>query len=261
MKLLPLLLCVVSSSVLAAPPAPMGEMNPDQLRSWLKSAPKEEIEALLRASTPDQLIAQGQKSVAKLGTYSSTLIKRERIKGELLDDQTIKVLIREDPFGARMDYTDGPGKGRRAAYDSSANAKELRVKEAGLFGIVGGVWVDINSSLTRAESNHPITDLGLSSLLRLMKRDVDAAKAQGATMQQSEQGFDAQNNWCVTFSPSAGAKNLYASKTRVCMDGEQMLPVIVEVHDKQGLLETYRWKNVKAEVVASDAFTAKGAGL
>lgn len=261
MKLLFTLPLLLTMSANAAPPAPIGEMSPDVLRAWLKSTPKAELEEVLRATTPEQLVAQGQKSVAKLGTYSATLIKNERVKGSMIGEQTIKVLIREDPFGARLDYTDGPGKGRRATYDSPTRPKELRVKEAGMLGIVGAVWIDIDSSLTRAESNHAVTELGFGPLLRLMKRDADAVRAQGFAMQQTEQSFDKNGYWCVTFIPQPGAKNLYAAKTRVCMDGDQLLPLVVEVHDAKGLLETYRWKDVKAETLAADAFTPKGAGL
>lgn len=208
----------------------------------------------------EELLTHAQQSIDKLGAYTATLVKRERVKGELIDEQTIKLLIREAPFAARMEYVSGPGKGRKVVYDASKRPKEIRVKEGGLLGIAGGLWIGIDSALTRAESNHPITDLGLASLVRLMKRDAEAAKPHGG-IGRSDEGLNKDGQYCVTFTAPSGATGLYAQKTKVCVDPSTLIPMYVEVHDTRGLLETYRWKDVKAEAVKSDSFTPESMGI
>lgn len=208
----------------------------------------------------DALLDAGEEAVRALGAYSARLVKQERVDGELLPVQTLELVIREDPLAVRILYTGGPPKGRRVLYDATARKGELRVKEPGLLGVVGAVWLDVDSGMTRRDTNHPVTNLGLGPIIRLMKRDFEAAKAFGG-LKRHDEGPDARGRHCLVFTAPESAKGLYAHKTRVCMDAKSLIPAVVEVHDKKGLLETYEWSEVKKVTVDANTFTPKAAGM
>ena len=241
-----------------SPAAFVSMSQADQKTSYAKLT-RDEQSALLAALSPAQLVALARESLKAMGPYEAELVKQERKDGKLLPQQTLRLGIREAPFAVRLEVLAGPSKGRRALYNSQLKPKELRAKEAGFLGIAGAVWVDIDGSLARGDTNHPITDTCFGASLRLIEGDIKAAEAAGG-LQRKDDGFDADGLYCMHVTAPKGAKT-YAARSKLCFDPVLRLPVAMEIEDSKGLLEKLRWTKVKPHAWTDADFTPDALGL
>lgn len=228
------LVCALAAVTASQPPS--GRL--DELRSL----PEAELAARLRATSPQELVALGREGVRRLGSYRARLTKQERVRGEVLPAQTIEMLVRPSPRAFRLEYLIGPKAGRKIIW-TETRPKQMLVREAGLLGLMS-VWLDVDGDLARRDTNHPVTDLGFGPLLDIMATDLARAAPYGGHQRQDE-GFDPTGRYCIVFVAPRGAANLYAQRTRLCVDPRLALPVELEVHDRSGFLERYRYANVR----------------
>lgn len=243
--MLSLLVCVaLLASPLPADPLDFVKLTPTDRQKLLSQMSKEELQALYSSMSTAQLLSVGRAAATQLGSYSARVVKQERVGGKLLDPQTIDIVIRGSPFGVKANFVGGPAKGRRVLYDSAVKKDEMRVKEAGLLSIAGHVWVGVNSSLARGDSNHPITDFGFGPVVRLLEETFAEAEPLGG-FARSNDGFDAQGRFCHTFIGPKGGEKLYATKARICFDTVLAVPVLLEIDDIKGPLERYSFADVK----------------
>ncbi len=205
---------------------------------------KEARAELMRKEPPETLVAIGQKAVAELGTYSYRLKKQERVGGALLPEQEIHLFVRESPFAVRLHYLKGPSSGRKVAFTPSVNEKQFRVRESGMLSYTGAWWIDVDSGLAKADSNHTVREAGLGPLLARFAKDQAQARQVGGYAITHE-GFDPRGHWCIFLvAPNNGA-GFDSAKTRICTDLEQGLPMRVETYDLKGeLLERYELSQV-----------------
>jgi hypothetical protein len=243
-----------------APAQGLLSLSHEERASMAASAPRTELAAALRAVAVDDLIALGRAALPRLGVYSARLTKQERVKGALLDPQTIELVVRDRPLAARATFVAGPAKGRRLVYNAEMRKDEMRVREAGLLGLIA-VWVNLDSKMTRADTNHRVTDLGFGALLDLIARDVDRARPAGG-FARTDEGFDDRGLYCMRFDAPRGAQGLAGDRTRICVDPALGLPLRTEVSLAGQLLERYAFDAVRANVqVSADYFTPDAAGL
>lgn len=229
-------------------------------KAMLVGRPRAELAALVRAVPDTRLLELGRGAVRELGIYSARMQKQERVGGKLLPPQVMAITVREKPYAVRMEVIDGPKKGRRILYNEELRKGEFRVREAGLLGITA-LWLDLDSKLAKRDTNHPVTALGFGSILRHLEDDLRRGAPLGGHARRDE-GFDARGRWCLVFTAPAAAKNLYAQRTRMCLDLALGLPVELEVHDGQGLLEKAAFADVRPQLTPpAGFFTPEAAGL
>jgi hypothetical protein len=160
-----------------------------------------------------------------------------------------------------LDFKSGRNAGRRVLYNVDIRKNEVRVKEGGALGLVGGLWLDLDNALTRLDTNHRATEIGFSALLDLVEGDLKEALAKGAEHTRTDEGVDATGTYYSVFSAPPDVLSLYAVSTRIGFDPVLSLPTFVEVHDTVGLLETYRYSNAEPVTVDATFFTLRGAKL
>lgn len=192
----------------------------------------------LRAISAQQWIALGRRAVDELGTYRMKLRKTERVDGDIQEEQTYDVWVRETPRAVRAKVVHGPGTGREIQYDETVRANQMKVTEPGLLGVAGGFWVDVKGTLARRESNHSVADLSLGAMLSLMSTNFARAEPFGG-YHREVLGFDSRGLWCLRFHAPAGASGLYATVSRVCVQPETGWPLEVENEDDKGFLERF----------------------
>jgi len=74
------------------------------------------------------------------------------------------------------------------------------------------------------------------------------------------EGFDPDGTYCIRFTAPPETRNLYAARTRLCLNLGLGVPVKIDVFDRQGLLELFRYEDVRIrQPEDADLFTA-GAG-
>src|SRR4051812_5033855 len=83
---------------------------------------------------------------AKVKDYSCTLIKQERVDGELGEEQHIMMKIMDQPFSVYMQFLQ-PFAGREVAYVNGQNDGRLVVLDAGFKRMMGKMNLDPNGSL------------------------------------------------------------------------------------------------------------------
>lgn len=245
--LIPLLTLVLAGSPLS------GALSDAERKATVATSTREELELAMKETPVPVLIQMGQKAVTALGTYSYRMKKRERINGEMYEEQEIIATIRETPFAVRLDFIAGPGMGRRVLYNTSIRTRDFRVKEPGFLKILGGLWIDVDSGMAKKDSKHTIVEAGLGNLLRRFMKDYEKAAPMGGFAVKHE-GWDARGNFCsIWVSPNNGA-GFDSATTRICTDLKTGLPAKVEAFDTKGtMFETYQFFDAK-QVTLNDIF-------
>jgi hypothetical protein len=229
------------------------KLDDGERRDAVKTASREELAEVMQKSPPRALIDAGKQAVAALGMYSYRMGKTERVKGTLLDEQTIDVVVKEAPFAVRLEYVKGPGAGRKVLYNTKARTDDFRVHETGFFSLFGGLWISCDSSLAKSDSNHTIKEAGIGRLLARFESDLVRGESMGG-FKVTHEGWTADGIWCSLYFPPNGGRDFSGYKTRICSDLTAGLPVRVETFDEKGnLLERYLFSQVKT-VVKPDAF-------
>lgn len=209
---------------------------------------------VMRREPPETLVALGLKAVQELGTYSYRLKKQERVGGTLLPEQEIHLFVRETPFAVRLHYLKGPSAGRKVAFAPAVNAQQFRVRESGMLSYTGAWWIDVDSGLAKADSNHTVREAGLGPLLARFARDQAQARQVGGYAITHE-GFDPRGHWCIFLvAPNEGA-GFDSAKTRICTDLDLGLPMRVETYNLKGeLLERYELSQVAKYTATAEFF-------
>jgi hypothetical protein len=225
-------------------------MSPSvRLEQW-RALSRADLAAQLRATSPEELLALGREGVRRLGTYRCRLIKQERVEKKLLPAQTLELLVQPSPRALRLDYVDGPKAGRKVVW-TDRRPKEMLVREGGLLGVMS-LWVDVDGTLAHGDTNHRVVELGFAPLLDIIARDLGQGARYGGH-QRHDDGFDAAGHYCMTFTAPPAAPALYAQRTRLCVDPKLAVPVEVEVDDRAGLLERYRYTHIRANQTVDPA--------
>jgi hypothetical protein len=202
------------------------------------------LEARLRATSPEELIVLGREGVRRLGTYRARLVKQERVGGKVLPPQTLEVIVQPAPRAQRLEYVEGPKTGRRVVW-TEKRPGEMLVREAGILGFTS-LWIDLGGRLARGDTNHSVTELGFGPLLDLISSDLRKVRPHGGHSRK-DQGFDGSGCYCMEYSAPPKATDVYAQRTRLCVDPKLALPVKIEVHDRQGFLERYEYTNIRSQ--------------
>lgn len=216
----------------------------------------------LAAVDDDELLRRELAAVAALGTYRMRFTKNERKPRGMTGVQVMELLVRQSPsFAVVGEVVAGPSLGRRFLYNAALRTDELRVREGGLFGVVGGLWIGVDSSLARTDTNHPITNLGLAPILNNVAKDFARGAALGGHTRVDE-GFDADGAWCMRWRAPPGALGLYCTQSFFCVDPRTFLFTRAEISDEKGVFESLRFEIIAQNLRVPDAaFTPEGAGL
>jgi hypothetical protein len=237
------------------------DLSNEATRKELATRPREEIVEILAKLTPAELVATSRSVVKDLGVYEVKMTKEERVGTKVLPAQTIRVTMRESPRAARLEFIEGPSKGRKVLYNEEIKKREMRVKEGGALGFVGALWIGFDNPLARADTRHPVSDLGYGALLDFFEKDLATSAPHGGHSRK-DLGFDAKGMWSVEFTAPPGVGGLEADRAKLTLDLLLGLPVQIEAHDKKGLLERHRYDFVKKQIsVGADFFQPKAFGL
>jgi len=129
------------------------------------------------------LARKGLETVQKnIDDYECILVKRERINGELMDQQFIYTKVRNHkeqdgrvvaPFSVYMHFLKPTDiKGREVIYVEGQNNGKLCAHEGGVKGrLLPTVWLHPESSLAMKGQRYPITEVGVENLItKLIER-------------------------------------------------------------------------------------------
>jgi len=211
-----------------ARPVPAGEIPVDQLFGLVDTA---------------------AKTWATVKDYTCTFFKQERVKGDLLDKETIAVKFRVKPHSVYMKWIKDPHEGRETLFVKGWNDDEIKAHEGGLLGAVNAN-LDPRGSMAMKDNRHTVLEAGIGTIINLVKADLELAKAngegkfedlgmktlEGANLRCFKAAFPPEK--CKTgINPEKG--KYYSPDIMICIDGRTGLPVAIEHKNAKGQLEEY----------------------
>ena len=250
-----------------------------QLREPVLRIKKVRNNQLLEDHPLGPLYESVQKELARfrreVQDYSATLVKREQVKGELLDHQFIFAKIRTErrnsdghvvvPFSVYLKFV-GPEdlKGREVLWVNGKNDGKIRAHEGGLLGILS-IWLDPNGSRAMKDQRHPVTKVGIENLmleyLHRMETGMRVAKSEEFQVQTFRASrVDDRVCTCIQITHLTRHAEFRWYTARVFIDDEYGFPIRYAVWDwprQKGapppLLEEYTYRDIKLNPGFTDA--------
>jgi Protein of unknown function (DUF1571) len=158
--------------------------------------------------------------------YSCTLVKRERVNGEMGEHQHIFLKVRHEPFSVYMNFLK-PFQGREVVYVDGQYNNELVVLEAGWKrSVLGKMNLDPNGAVAMRGQKHPITKVGIRNLTaELIRRMQDDTKYAECEVVTKEEKIGARPATMVQVIHPIPRQNFDAHIARVFFDNELGIPI------------------------------------
>ncbi len=209
-----------------------------------------------------KLLAAAKSTYSKVKDYSCLFIKKERIGGQLQQDNVIAMQVRTKPFSVYMLWY-GPreSKGQEACYVTGQNNGMMRIHATGLLrSAVGFVSIDPNDPRVKQSSRHSITEAGIGNLLDVYAKRWQDEKVLGRTVVRVAD-YEYAKRPCVRLEMihPYDPQHYTFYRSVVYFDKQTTMPIRVENYDwprQQGspgdLLESYSYVQMRFNTGISD---------
>jgi hypothetical protein len=203
----------------------------------------------------EKLLVEAETVLAKVDNYTATFHKQERVKGKLLPTETIFLKFKH-PFKVYLKWLKAPHKGQESLYVQGANGDKIKGHGSGLATVI---TLDLHptSSLAMADNRHPLTEIGLEHLIKVIGTNVHQALKAGelATKDHGEETvFGRTTRKIEGILPKDPAKGYYCHRCVVNLDLERKVPIKIQVFDGDDLLvEGYGFENLVLNAGLTDA--------
>ena len=211
---------------------------------------------------PLRLITEAKSACEKVADYTCTLVKKERINGELTPENVAAMGVRNEPFSVDLCWLQPKAvAGQEACYVAGKNDGKMRVRSAGLLGVVGFVSMDPADPRCQKTSRHPITEAGIGNLIqRVLGRWEVERKLNITRVRIGEYEYNKRR--CVrveTIHPTNPDNQFLCYRTVVYFDKENHLPIRIEGYDwphgdddPGALVESVSYANLRLNVGLAD---------
>jgi hypothetical protein len=194
--------------------------------------------------------------------YSCTLVKQERVDGDLGEPQHIAMKLRHEPFSVYMRFLK-PFQGREVLYVDGQNNNELFVMEAGWKRTIAGkMSFRPDNAIVMRGQKYPITRVGIRNLMAqlIMYSEAEMQYAECDVTSNPDIKITGRSTTMVQVTHPIPRQNFRAHITRVFFDNELRVPIHYDAFgwpEKPGaqppLEESYTYANLKL----NNGFTAR----
>lgn len=190
---------------------------------------------------------------ATVRDYSCTFVKRERIDGELGDQQFIFMKVMQEPFSVYMSFLK-PSTGREVLYVAGQNDGKLVALDVGVKRYLGKISLDPNGAMAMKGQKHPITSVGIRNLTeKLIKLHEDELQYQECEVTVNPSvPIITRNTTMVQVVHPTPRKTFKNHVARIFIDNELHVPIHYDAYSwptengGQPLLEeSYTYQNLK----------------
>ena len=223
-----------------------------------ENADAEQLEQQEHPLVPVLRIAeQGLRRIdSEVLDYSATLVKKERVKGRLTENQYLFVKVRHQPLSIYIVFL-GPEKfkGREVIYVKGRNGGKLLAHEGrGWKARIGMVSLKPESPLAMEGQRYPITMLGMRTLTKRLMEVGQQELRFGEVEVKTHEGVKINGRICTCIQSihPVPRKHFRYHLARIFIDDELQMPVRFEAflwpHKKDGnpvLVEQYTYVNIK----------------
>lgn len=215
------------------------------------------------------LLENGCYKFARTQSYTATMLKQERIQGELSEPQIMDLKLRHEPFSVYLKWHTGD-KGRELLFVDGQNDGKMIVHPGGLKGrLLPAIKLDPNGSAALAEARYPVTRLGMLELARTIVeyRSKDITLERGVHCQiHDNQKFDGRDCYYSVVEYDDPKFSPLYRKSIVFIDKELQMPICVknftwdadgaddssENFDQATLIEFYSYSDIRSELKLAD---------
>ncbi len=194
--------------------------------------------------------------------YTCTLVKQERIDGELGENQHILLKVRRRPFSVYMSFLK-PYVGREVIYVVGQNEGKMLVLESGWKRkVLGKMQLDPEGMIAMRGQKHPITKVGIHNLLKTLveRAEGDTQYGECDVTTNADVKIDGRSTTMVQLVHPVPRKNFDSHIKRLFIDNELRLPIHYdsflwpeEPGQDPPLLESYTYRDLKI----NNSFTAR----
>jgi hypothetical protein len=196
--------------------------------------------------------------------YTATVIKQERIAGQLSPEEVCFVKIRSRPFSVYMKFLAPPKlKGQEVIFVEGANDGNIIAHAgSGIQALVGTVKIPPQGPLAMLGQRYPITELGIENLTRRLIEVGRHDEQYGETYVWRNDDTKVGDRPCIllTVMHPVRRSGFIFHIARIFVDKELLVPLHYEAYDwpeKPGdsppLLERYTYTNLKLNPGLTDA--------
>jgi hypothetical protein len=212
---------------------------------------------------PLQFVAQARQSYQQVRDYTCTMIKQERVNGQLQPENMIAMKFRNQPFSIYMKWSSPrESQGQEVCYVQGRNNNQMRVHASGFLGVAGFVSIDPRDPKVMQNSRHTIHEAGIGNLIERLGRSWEEDRRLGVTDARiAEYEYNKRRCTRVETFHTKRLPQAYCWRSVVYFDKETKLPIRTETYDfpRQGgpregdLLETFSYIDLRFNLGLTDA--------
>lgn len=209
-------------------------------------------------ATLRRLLADATKRLEAMPTYQVDIARVERVGSRVQPEEEALLSIRRDPKAVRLEWPDGPNKGREVIYSAAVDERMMHVNSANSAIPIPRMSLPVDSPLALRNSRHAITEAGFDTIFENMNNQLEGPDhtppAGGRLTYKGLQKPEGVDQTCHLIQRITPSKEIW----RVYLDTESLMPVVVTAHQANGeLLERYAYSNLRVNpesLAAADAF-------
>jgi len=201
---------------------------------------------------------------ANIRDYSATMVKRERINGQLGEHQYMFLKVRREPFSVYLSFLAPESvKGQEVIYVAGRNdGNMLAHAGSGVRAMVGTVQLKPDSMLAMQGNRYPITEIGVENLTRRLVEVARHDKQFGECTVNFYPNAKVNGRvcTCIQVEHPVPRRNFRFHLARVFIDDELMVPIRYEAYDwpqqpggQPVLMEEYTYMNLQINQGFTDA--------
>jgi hypothetical protein len=202
----------------------------------------------------------------EIADYTATLVRRERVNGELKDHEYIYTKVRnravkdgkQIPFSCYM-YFLKPGavKGRELIYVEGQNGGKFCVHEGGAKAILPNLWLAPDGALAMKGQRYPLTKFGIQNLIDQMieRAQKDRKHTECKVTFRKEAMINKRKCTLIQVQHPTRRAHFDFHVAQIFIDDELKLPVRYAAYDwpaqegaRPQLLEEYTYVNIDVNV-------------
>lgn len=223
-----------------------------------QAEPAAEAQAAPPEMNLKSILDEAHGRLEAMSTYQVAITRIERVGSQVLPEEKALLSIRRNPKAVRLEWPEGANKGREVIYSAAINDKVMHVNVANSAIPIPRMTLPVDSPLAMRNSRHAITEAGFDTIFNNLSKQVDSqgrpTGAEGRLTYKGLQQPEGGDRPCHLIQRITPAKEVW----RVYLDADTYMPVVVTAHQADGgLLESYRYQNLKAdptELAAVEAF-------
>ena len=200
-------------------------------------------------------------STNQVRDYTATLVKRERVEGELQPYEYIFLKVRNPkpqvPFSVYMYFLKpAEAKGREVIYVAGKHENKMLVHEGGggIKGALPNLELDPSGFLAMKGQRYPVTEVGVENLMRQLVQRGNRDRAAGTCKVQFRKGAKINGRVCtllqVTHPEKRAPYDFHIAQ--IFVDDELGMPIRYAAYDwpesrdaRPELIEEYTYLNLK----------------